>query len=212
MTAQLSSSQPAKRSIWRFLLPLLVQIALVLLIPAQAAYTYFWGESVILQTVPVDPYSLLQGYYVTLRYDVSQIGTLEDLPGWPALQDSRIEADRSFLEGTVPFYVVLEAPNSDGDAGNARPTPWTPVRVTSDRPANLPDTQVALKGRYSQGRIVYGVEQYFIPEAQRDEINSRIWDAQQSDDPQAYVVEVNVAPNGKAVPTTLWVEGVPYRF
>ncbi|NET14750.1 MAG: GDYXXLXY domain-containing protein, partial [Okeania sp. SIO1H6] len=42
--------------IWRFILPLTVQLALILSIPAQAIYTTITGRTVVLQTVPVDPY------------------------------------------------------------------------------------------------------------------------------------------------------------
>lgn len=208
----------SKFSLWKFGLPLLFQVALVLLIPAQAAYTYFAGSPVILQTVPVDPYSLLQGYYVILRYDISQVGTLEALSGWSDIEDTHVAQNTSLLEGRDAFYVVLEEPSSEPEESSelsqndASPPTWTPVKVVGDRPNALPDNQIAIQGRYYQGRVVYGLEKYFIPEDQRNEINDRIRAALSSNDPRSYVVEVKVARDGNAVPVSLWVDGKNYRF
>lgn len=216
-----STQSPFQVRVWRFGLPLLFQVLLILLIPAQAAYTYFAGSSVILQTVPVDPYSLLQGYYVTLRYEISQGATLEQLPGWSTIQDTRLYQDPALLAGADSFYVILEEPRMETDSNNSdeatsqkaqSPPAWIPVRVVGDRPESLPSNQVALKGRYGQSGIVYGLEQYFIPEDQRDEINERIRETQISGNPQSYVVEVSVTKDGNAVPVSLWIEGENYRF
>lgn len=212
------------KSIWRFSLPLLLQVALVLTIPAQAAYTYFAGSSVILQTVPVDPYSLLQGYYVTLRYDISQLDTLNQLPGWSEIEETHINADTALLEGADSFYVIMEEPGGDlnsedasKDTSNAAavsdsPPAWIPVRVLGDRPSSLPDHQIALEGYYSRGQVRYGLEKYFIPEEQRDEINNHIRETQDSGNPQAYVVEVRVMNGVNAVPKSLWIGEKNYRF
>lgn len=195
---------------WRFWLPLLFQVLLVLLIPIQSAYVQITGKPVILQTAPVDPYDLLRGYYVTLRYDISQQTTLEDLPGWDAVRDSfPTSDDEHFLQPVDKLYVVLEQPPS----GNTQqPQPWTPVRVTGDRPTDLSPHQVALKGQYQGGLITYGLERYYIPDDQRNAINDHIREAQNSGDRESYVVEVKVTDQGTASPTALWVEGEEYRF
>ena len=70
---------------WRFWLPLCLQIALILTVPIQSAYTLILGKTAILQTIPVDPYDLLRGYSQTLRYDISRPETLRSLPGWETL-------------------------------------------------------------------------------------------------------------------------------
>ena len=71
---------PRPISIWRFWAPLLFQTALILAVPAQAVYTQLTGKTVILQTIPVDPYELLRGYSQTLRYDISIQDNLRKLP------------------------------------------------------------------------------------------------------------------------------------
>ena len=205
---------------WRFLAPLAVQVLCVLMIPAQSIYAHRVGTSVVLQTAPVDPYNLLQGYYVVLNYNISQSTTLQELPGWDDIEeqsatDSTEQTDSSIQETQI--YVVLEQPNPEfsmEDVDSAMPIPWKPVRVMMTRPAILPDTQVVIEGTYYPGsrRIIYGLEQYFIPEAQRDEINDRIRRAQQSGDRQSYVVEVKVTPQGTSTPVKLWIDGENYRF
>ncbi len=182
---------------------------LVLLIPVQSLYAYVMGTSVILQTVPVDPYNPFQGYYVTLRYDISLIDTLEPLPGWDEIE---AQADEN---GGATLYVVLDQPDGvppEGLDETGMPLAWEPIRVAAAPPENLPEHQIALKGTYQGNRVTYGLEQYFIPEDQRDEINDRIRQANQGGDRPAYVVEVRVAGKGIATPASIWVDGENYRF
>ena len=197
---------PATR--WRFWLPLAIQAALILVIPLQATYIRTIGQTVILQTGPVDPYHPLRGYYVTLAYDISQQGELEKLPGWKAFQ-VKVEQQRSPFEAQ-PIYVILEAPK---DPGSQPPKPWKPVAVSGDRPTNLPAHQVALKGLYRNGWISYGLERYYMPEAERLDINHRIAELQQAN-PEfpRFVMEAKVGPDGEAVLTRMWLDDQPYRF
>jgi uncharacterized membrane-anchored protein len=180
---------------WRFWVPLLFQSALILAIPAHSAYTYATGKTVVLQTLPVDPYDLLRGYSQTLSYQISDSATLSKLPGGDQIHSGS-------------FYVVLEAP----PANNASPpASWQPVRVSRDRPTNLPANQVALKGNWDAWRSTYGLETYYMPEDQREQVNQAIRQAQ-SQSPQAFVVEAKVDAGGNAVPVSLWVRDRNYRF
>ncbi|MCS6813480.1 MAG: GDYXXLXY domain-containing protein [Cyanobacteria bacterium] len=195
---------------WRFWLPLLLQLGLIAAVPAQDAYTYVWGKTVILQTVPVDPYDFLRGYSQTLSYDISNPTNLKQLPGWQAI-------DANSSRRNQPFYLVLEAPPT---ANVTPPIPWKPVRVSVERPTNLPANQVALRGSYRDWRVEYGLETYYMPADRRHEINAEISRGQQnarfsqSDDRrlQAFVVEVKVDDRGNAVPVSLWLDDQSYRF
>ncbi len=194
-----STNQPVP--ILRFLIPLLIQAGLLFAIPAQSAYTYLTGKTVILQTVPVDPYNILTGYYVTLNYDISTQNTLEKLP------DSK-----NILEDGNSFYVILQEEKSTDEK---IPKAWKPVRLSKTLPSSLPNNQVALKGEYKYGSIKYGLEKYNIPEDQRNQINNNISQASRSAterDKQPIVVEVKVDSQGKAVPISLWVKERNYRF
>jgi len=200
---------------WQFWLPLVTQVALILAVPAQAVYTQYVGRTAILQTVPVDPYDLLRGYYVTLSYDISQRETLQNLPGGEILVTPDWSTETpSLFESGMPFYVVLQQASTatQTPATNSLPQPWQPVRVSGDRPTTLPSNQIALRGNYRRGIISYGLEAYYIPEDQRIEINEQISQSQQSGGVQPVVVEVKVNAQGQAVPISLWVGGRNYEF
>ncbi|MGF1537790.1 MAG: GDYXXLXY domain-containing protein [Elainellaceae cyanobacterium] len=182
---------------WPFWLPLVLQLALILAAPARSTYTITTGQSVLLETAPVDPYDLLRGYYVTLNYQISQPVVLNGLPGWDELDAA------PYRNRGLPVYVVLEGPET-ADA------PWRPVRVSRDRP-QVDTNQVALRGEYRRGRLIYGLERYYIPEEQRVEINERINQIQRSQ-PDSYLVEVKVDGQGQSVPVSLWIGDENYRF
>ena len=187
--------------ILRFLIPLLIQAGLILAIPAQSVQTYLTGKTVILQTVPVDPYNILTGYYQILNYDISVQSTLEKLPG-----------SKDVLKDGNSFYVILQEEKTTDEK---IPKPWKPIRLSEKIPDSLADNQVALKGKYRYGVVTYGLEKYNIPEDQRNKINDNISQAAQSatqNQPQPIVVEVKIDSQGKAVPISMWVKERNYRF
>jgi uncharacterized membrane-anchored protein len=189
-----------KASWWRFLLPLGLQLGIILIVPAQSAYTYNFGQSAVLQTLPVDPYDLLRGYSQTLSYDLSQINNLKQFPGG---KDLVVEGQK--------FYVVLEL-NITHD--KLPPATSKVIRITKEIPKNLGNNQVALKGKIDQyGQINYGLETYYLPESQRNQINQEI-SALQSDSEgkRPFVVEIKVDRWGNSVPTSLWVDKKKYSF
>jgi len=183
---------------WRLWVPLLFQSLLIIAVPAQDAFTYATGKTIVLQTAPVDPYDLLRGYSQTLGYEISQVETLAKLPGGDLLQSS--------YAGDV--YVVLEAPAT---ANTQPPQAWKPVRVSRDRPGDLSPNQVALKGKSQGWRVIYGLETYYMPEDQREQINTSINQIQQQNR-QAFVVEVKVDGSGNSVPVSLWIRDRNYQF
>lgn len=88
---------------WRLWVPLLLQTGLILAVPAQAFYTQITGKTVILKTIPVDPYDPLRGYSQTLNYEISRVDNLRSLPGWQELVKQ---------QAGTRLYVILEAPES----------------------------------------------------------------------------------------------------
>ena len=187
--------------ILRFVVPLLIQAGLILAIPAQPVYTYVTGRTVILQTIPVDPYNILTGYYQILRYDISTESTLKKLPG-----------SKDLLKNGNSFYVILQELQSTGEG---IPQAWKPLRLSQEIPDKLPANQIALKGKYQFGSVKYGLEKYNIPEDQRNQINRNISQARSSTtqpDKQPIVVEIKVDSQGKAVPISMWVKEQNYRF
>ncbi len=183
---------------WRLWLPLVLQSLLILAIPAQSAYIYVTGRSVILQTAPIDPYDLMRGYSQTLGYEISRRDVLTKLPGGTMLNNNF----------TGDFYVTLEAPTNQT---KRPPQAWKPVQVSRDRPTNLPPNQIALKGNLTGWLATYNLETYYMPDDQREQINADISKIQQQNQ-RSFVVEIRVDQNGNAVPVSLWVRDRNYQF
>lgn len=194
---------------WRFAITLCAQFALIVGVPAQAMFTYFAGEPVILQTAPVDPYDLLRGYSQTLNYEISQVANLEKLPGWAEIQ-AELDTEEQDPSQPILIYVTLGSPETEMNQGI--PAPWEPVAVGLNSPKDLAIDEVALAGQLYYGQVTYGLERYYMPEDQKDGINEHIADINRrfpTDPPM--VVEVRVRGN-QAVPATLWVGDRTYRF
>jgi len=197
--------------IWRFFLPLTLQLALILSVPAQAIYTHITGRTVILQTAPVDPYDFLRGYYQVLSYDISRKDNLSKLPGWHQFE---LETSGQFSsDNQTNIYVILAAPEKIENS--EVPKVWQPVGVSAEMPENLPNNQIAIQGKFDGWRVKYGLETYFMPEDRREKINQDISEVQRSVNSEGeipFVVEVKVNPRGKAVPLSLWVKERNYKF
>lgn len=194
-----SSLTPKKIPITYFIIPFLIQLLLILGIPSKNFYTYKTGQNIIIQTRPVDPYDFLRGYSQTLSYEISNLRNLQTLPGGKTLNKG----------GT--FYLTLQAPES---LGKKPPLPWTPIAINQNKPSDLPANQIALKGIVSNYRTVkYGLETYYMPENQRNQINQEIRDLRRERDRrQAFVVEIKVDSFGNSIPDSLWLGDNNYRF
>lgn len=147
---------------WRLYVCLILQLSTVITLLAPSLYTRYTGKTVILQTTPLDPYDTLRGNYVALEYDISRVETLKRLPGWNDLvkQYPGINSQYYPVAEKTNLYVILHSETIN--------RPWRPLRVTTTLPTTLPENQVALRGRYEYGSIVYGLEKYYMPEVQAD--------------------------------------------
>lgn len=210
----MKSNSAKSLPLWRFLLPIGFQILLILAVPAQAIYIHLAGRTVILQTVPVDPYDLLRGYSQTLRYNISNVDTLKQLSNRDNLLQEPEDDSLTPIPPKTTIYVILESPNFATAEGKP-PLAWTPVAISSKLPTNLPANQLALRGersRYSPW-VDYGLETYYIPEDRREQINQEIAQLQQqSEAERTFLVEVKVDSRGNAVPVSLWLGDRYYRF
>ena len=85
---------------------------------------------------------------------------------------------------------------------------WKPIRVSSNRPVDLSNNQVALKGNYQDGLVNYGLENYFIPDEQRRQINEDIAQVRENRNgrQEPILVRVKVDPQGNAVPLGLSIK------
>jgi len=135
-----------------FVLAVAAQFLILAAAPAQKIYTRATGRSVTLKMRPVDPYNVLSGYYITLNYEIANPGSFAN-------------STDAYIYGHVPFgervYAILER-RADGV--------WRPVSLSKSYPADLPENRIAIGGRYTYSSIEYGIEEFFIPEDKRSEI------------------------------------------
>ncbi|MBI1765955.1 MAG: GDYXXLXY domain-containing protein [Acidobacteria bacterium] len=167
-----------KKTALGFALALAMQLLILLAVPAQKMYTRATGRDVVLKVMPVDPYSLLSGYYVTLGYEINNFTAFPN--------------HEQFNERGATVYAIVER----GDDGV-----WQPVVLAKDLPASLPSNQIALRGRTDYGRIEYGIEEFYLPETKRTAIAD---DLRQH--PAAARVDVKVDGRGNAALVRLRIE------
>jgi uncharacterized membrane-anchored protein len=131
-----------------FLLAVLIQMLIVAAVPAKQIYTRLTGRLITIKTAIIDPYNILSGYYVILNYEIST-SPLFDQINYPS------KGKPSWV------YVLLkEGPNGV----------WVVDSAYKQKPDNIPQDKVLIKGESQYHRIEYSVENYYIPEEKRSTI------------------------------------------
>jgi uncharacterized membrane-anchored protein len=207
---------PNPRFFW---IAFVIQLLMMIGVPAQAIYTQLTGQSVILKTIPVDPYDPMRGYSTTLRYDISEVKLLQTLPGWkdmPTVED--VSPDYSnpkkpkqkprILKPGSAVYVTLEQDRSAKTANTLQP--WKATAISAQLPQQRSPEKVILKGvvnssPFSSQFIDYGLETYYMPENRRDEVNAAIQG-------RKAVAEIKVDAQGRGVPLKLRVGNQDFEF
>lgn len=139
-----------------------LQAVIVALVPAGKYMALSKGRPLVLKLAPVDPYSMMSGYYAALNYEISNPGAFK-----PTLSPKPGET----------VYAVVRKGN-DGA--------WHPEALLPNKPTGLSPDEAFLRGTFRPNRwggqgIVYGIESFFIPEEDRDDLNralARRWEAQ----------------------------------
>lgn len=195
-----------KLSIGRLAVPLFLQSLLICSIPFQSIYALATGTTVILKTMPVDPYDLLRGYYQTLSYDISDFNTLRQLPGWAKLNRN---LGQNTIDRNQQVYITLAKITT---ANLQTPQAWKPIAIGDKFPVNLSADKIAIKGTSNGSNIIYGLETYYMPEDRKDDVNKDIDRARSSGGKRNLLVEIKVDNRGLATPVSLWVGSKQYRF
>ncbi len=171
----------SKRSLW-FSVAVVVQLLILVAVPAQKIRIRVTGRTVMLKTAPVDPYSIMSGYYVTLGYEISSPEVSTEWRKWP--------------EGSTVWVVLKTDPNGIWNA-----------RSVHDKPPSVPDDCIIIKGKISSGRIEYGIESYFIPESAREKVARDL-----RENPRAAKIEAKVDSGGNAAIIKLMIEDRVYEY
>jgi len=169
------------KALW-FIAAIAAQLLILAAVPAQKIYTRTTGKTVLLKTAPVDPYSIMSGYYVTLGYEISSPEVSFD---W-----------RKLTEG-APVWVILKA-DSNGL--------WNAVSAHDKKPA-VSAGEVVIKGKAQRWRIEYGIETYFIPEDAREKIAQDL-----RKNSRNAKVEVKVDASGNTAITKLIIQDRIYSY
>jgi uncharacterized membrane-anchored protein len=190
----------------RLAVPLFLQSLLICSIAAQSIYALATGTTVVLKTVPVDPYDLLRGYYQILSYDISGFDTLKNLSGW---QDLDRRSGSVNIPTNQQVYITLTKVKA---ATVSTPQAWQPVAIGTQMPANLSADKIAIRGVSNGHSIIYGLETYYMPEDRKDGVNEDVNAARSSGGKRNLLVEIKVDNRGLATPVGLWIGDKQYRF
>lgn len=192
-----------RKAILFFVAGVLVQIGVLAAVPARNIYTRLYGTPVVLRVAPVDPYSIMSGYYVTLSYEIS----IPDRRPWQDRVPLPSPAEPATASAPAPdafngsdhipegaaVYVSLAEKDGVWSAREVRQTP--------------PKDGLFIRGVSRYFGIEYGIERYYIPEAARDEIGNDLRD-HMSD----ARVHVKIDAAGHAVLDYLTIQDRVYRY
>jgi uncharacterized membrane-anchored protein len=214
LNATPNPEQKRKLPVTRIVIPLFLQSLLICSLSAQSIYALATGTTVVLKTMPVDPYDLLRGYYQTLSYDISSFNTLKNLSGW---QDLKHPSGSANIPKHQQIYVTLTRAKA---AKIDTPQAWQPVAISGQIPTNLSADKIAIRGVSNGNNIIYGLETYYLPEDRKDSMNRDINNAQisaregtpVSSSNRNLLVEIKVDNRGIATPVSLWVGERQYQF
>lgn len=132
------------------------------------------GYPIHVRTAPVDPRDLLRGQYLELSYEFSRAERFADTGERPK-------------DGDEVWFLL----RSEGEF-------HVPVAAYSRRLPGPGAGQVLIAGRMEGWRIVYGIEQYFVPEGLPTPARSDT------------TVRLRVGQDGKPRIETVMVKGVPW--
>jgi len=136
---------------------LILLAAWFLMISSYVAYKEYllnFGTEIMLRTVPVDPRDLFRGDYVILNYEISEISENQKI-----INEYGGYVDEENLYNRQTVYVTLI---KDGD-----------YYIGGDIYTERPPKGLFIKGlidKYPRPAIIYGIENFFVPEDEGKEI------------------------------------------
>lgn len=217
---QHSSPEKIKPSLvlGRFLIPLVIQTAAMLTGAFFAVHTEANGKLVTLETEPVNVSKFIRNSSNRVSYNISSFTKLAEIPGWeelpgtpvpcpknnqPRNRQNQCNPNAKLLDPDLTLYVILEPPTTE-ETGEV-PTPWVAVGLSGDRPMELGENQVMIKGKSLEDLVEYEGEKFYLMRSQREEILGTLDLTDQEEKLEPLMIQLKVNPRGKAVPVNLWI-------
>ncbi len=168
-----------------FIIVVLLQVLLLLGMVFKRVHLLKTGKVVRLGCRPVDPRSLLSGDYVELTYIAADL---------PRVRNKIVGTD---IKARSAVYVAVEK-KKDSDT-------WDAVAYSMERKKVEGPDRVILRGRVKRrnGRVRFGVEQYFVPQFQGLRIEREI---------AKVTVDVAVSDDGECAIKRLYIAGKEVTF
>jgi uncharacterized membrane-anchored protein len=167
-----------------FVLALVVQLGILAYAPVGKMAILRNGRPVTLRIASSSVFDMLRSSPVTLNFEIGYL---------PGLEEGAIERGE-------PVYTVL----TEDDEGV-----WNAIRWEKEFPEHMEEGEVVIRGRGSRwGRlVVYGIEKYFLPEAERAAVEEAFTGAG-----KWFLVDVAVDSDGDAAVLRLRVGDTVYEY
>lgn len=184
----------------KFILAIALQVAIILTIIIFKLSVLIDGTEVLLRIMPVDPRDLLRGDYVTFQYDISNL-------------DYFYNNGQEIKNGDT-VYVVLRQNGKYWIAQNVQKTKPTGDKLFIKGKVERVDfenqfdpfyiSSSLMYQNFSNFRIhvIYGIEQYFIPEGKGRNFNFR--------NNKEIAALVAIDDNGNAVLKKIYIDDKPW--
>jgi uncharacterized membrane-anchored protein len=178
----------------KFVLAISLQIAIILLIVVFKLAILGSGTDILLKVSPVDPQDPLRGDYVAFQYD-----DISSLPFYYTRDQNIRNGDTVYvvLSQSGKYWIGESFQKSKPPAGKL----FIKGKVESGGVENQPNIFSYQRSVSDQLHIVYGIEQYFIPEGQGRNFNFLN---------KEVAARVAVDDSGNAVLKQIYVDGKPW--
>jgi uncharacterized membrane-anchored protein len=147
------------------------------------------GTEILLRTAPIDPRDLLRGDYVVLNYDISSVPASTVVGELPKEAGEKVLSVR-LQKQPDGFWSIAES-----SFGNLEPKPDTVVLKSQ------PFQYYPVEGPQTI-RVDYGIERYYVPEGEGQDLEEARSDGQLS-------IAARVSGSGQAQIRRLFVDGKP---
>lgn len=164
----------------KFLLAIIIQ---VIIISALFLFNFSIassGKEIFLRIRPVDPTDPIRGDYIVFSFDISNRGYY---------------GDDSLQDGDDVYVPLCRTSNYDPYWSVCGKIGKTMEKTNTDREITY------IKGKMKVGSIIYGIENYYIPEGIGRDIN--FWNKE-------VFAKVKIDSNGNAVLEKVYLDGKPW--